>query len=188
MIKASKQHKAEFLKILCPAFLHNKSINLVVSHPSNIPSLMSYTFDKTLINGEAYISSDHTSCALITYPKRNRFSLSSVTLDLKLAFSTIQLHRVLKVLKREVRIKKYQPKQDFVHLWFIGTTPTEQGKGYGSALLKEILSLDHIKDKPVYLETSVPNNIKWYQKLGFKTIKIINTGFDLYIMQKPPFI
>lgn len=188
MIKASKQHKAAFLKILSPSFLHNKSINLVVCRPAKIPELMSYAFDKTLITGEAYLSTDHTCCALITYPKRAGYSLSAMWLDLKLAVSTIRLHRLNKVLTREVMIKKHQPADDFVHLWFIGTLPKEQGKGYGSTLLNEILSLDHIKNKPVYLETSVPENIKWYQKFGFKTSRIINTGFDLYIMQKPPLL
>ena len=184
IVKASHIHKEAVVSILSPAFAYNKSILLIVKHPAKIYQLMNYAFEKALLHGEIYISEDLNCCALITFPKSKILSLQSIWLDIKLAVATIGLHRLFKIIRREATIKKYQPRKYFTHLWFIATRPELQGNGMGSTMLYKIFNKGHIKNKPVYLETSTPENLKLYHRFGFEVVATINTGFDLYVMKK----
>jgi ribosomal protein S18 acetylase RimI-like enzyme len=68
------------------------------------------------------------------------------------------------------------PKEPHWYLWMIGTDPTRQGRGYGSALLRHALvSCD--RDKSLaYLESSNPRNLSLYLRHGFELIGTIQVG------------
>lgn len=57
-------------------------------------------------------------------------------------------------MKREALIKTNHPKQDFIHLWYIGVDPKEQGKGKGTELLQIIIQKARAQNKSICLETS----------------------------------
>lgn len=70
----------------------------------------------------------------------------------------------------------YHPSQPHWYLPIIGVEPTQQGKGYGSALMQHVLmqcDRDHI---PAYLEASKPANILFYERHGFKVLSTIQVG------------
>ncbi len=70
-----------------------------------------------------------------------------------------------KVLRRKIQLTKHYPKDDFLHLRYVGILEKHQGKSIGTKLLKEV-----IKDttKPIVLETSTLRNLSLYEKLGFE--------------------
>ena len=53
----------------------------------------------------------------------------------------------------------------------LGVDPAFQGQGYGKALLDPILSQAKADGLPVYLETSQPANVSFYQKMGFRVLR-----------------
>ncbi|MEZ2226143.1 GNAT family N-acetyltransferase [Microcoleus sp.] len=62
------------------------------------------------------------------------------------------------------------PSQTHWYLAMIGVEPTQQGKGFGSALLRHMLrQCDHDRI-PAYLEASSPQNIAFYKQHGFELI------------------
>jgi ribosomal protein S18 acetylase RimI-like enzyme len=68
------------------------------------------------------------------------------------------------------------PKEPHWYLWMIGTDPTRQGRGYGSALMRHALaSCDHDKTL-AYLESSNPRNLSLYLRHGFELIGTIQVG------------
>lgn len=186
LCEANKSDEQQIINILTEAFISNKSINFVVNKPAGIKRLIRYAFRKTLLHGQAYLLDDGSACALLTFPRNKKFSIASLLLDMHLALFTITIPRIKKILRRENMISMHQPKGAFAHLWFIGTKKKDQGKGKGSFLLKQILQLPTVNKYPVYLETSVPENVKWYQKHGFQIEQVVNTGFDLFIMRRAP--
>ena len=57
------------------------------------------------------------------------------------------------------------------YLQCLGVEPNHQGKGYGSALMRDMLKKIDMQGLPVFLETSILKNVKFYEKLGFETVK-----------------
>ncbi|HEY0652249.1 MAG TPA: GNAT family N-acetyltransferase, partial [Chryseosolibacter sp.] len=100
---------------------------------------MDYSFNVCSEFGEVWISDDQQACALILFPDKKRSSFRTLLWDLKLALSVIGIDRVSAVLKREAMIKSNHPKEPIAYLWFIGVNPQLQGKGVGSAFIKEVI-------------------------------------------------
>src|SRR5262245_7421615 len=60
------------------------------------------------------------------------------------------------------------PDEPHIHLGPLGVAPEMQGKGAGTALMNRYL--EHLKEKNAagYLETDKAENVKFYEKFGFK--------------------
>jgi len=79
-------------------------------------------------------------------------------------------------------------KQKKKHLLAIGTLPSEQGKGYGSTLLKEALAeLEAEKYYGGYnLESSNPRNVSFYERNGFLNLGAVSlSGMVVTLMVRP---
>src|SRR6185295_7660897 len=103
MLKATYNDKEIILDILCESFDSNKSVNYVVKQDGQrrkrIRTLMNYSFEICYKFGQLYLSDDKQACALILFPDKKKTSLTTILLDVKLAFLSIGLTRVIKVLK-----------------------------------------------------------------------------------------
>lgn len=178
------------VSILSKAFDENRSVNYVVRQDqkrvTRIGRLMEYSFNVCLKFGEVWLSDNERGCALILFPDRKRTTFRSILWDLQLAFFSIGLLRVGKVLGREARIKAFHPKEPFCYLWFIGVQTEDQGKGTGSSLLKDIIDRCETIGHPIYLETSVKNNLPWYRKFGFEIYNTIEFTYTLYLLRRNP--
>ncbi|MCX8065050.1 MAG: GNAT family N-acetyltransferase [Candidatus Hydrogenedentes bacterium] len=65
-----------------------------------------------------------------------------------------------------------------VPTWIIdvlGVSPQYQRKGIGSLLVREILKRAEEENVPAYVITHKLENVKFYEKNGFKLIKIVNS-------------
>jgi ribosomal protein S18 acetylase RimI-like enzyme len=188
MIKADYSDKELVLDILCKSFDSNKSVNYVVKQDENrqkrIRNLMEYSYEICSMFGQIYLSDDKKACALTLFPDKKRTSLKSIFLDAKMAISCVGIDRVSKVLDRDSKIKKSYPNDQILYLWFIGVNPGEQKKGIGSTLLKEIIRESNLSKRPIYLETSMPENIPFYNKLGFNIYKELDFGHTLFLIKR----
>jgi ribosomal protein S18 acetylase RimI-like enzyme len=54
------------------------------------------------------------------------------------------------------------------YLFILGTEPTAQGRGLGSALLAHMLARLDADQLPAYLESSSERNLAWYGRHGFE--------------------
>ncbi len=66
--------------------------------------------------------------------------------------------------------EQMRPKESFWCLDCIGTDPSQQGKGIGSALLRPMLERCDEEHSPVFLETAQPSNLGFYHRLGFSVV------------------
>jgi ribosomal protein S18 acetylase RimI-like enzyme len=71
---------------------------------------------------------------------------------------------------------RYHPSEPHWYLPTIGIDPTQQGKGYGSALLSHALIACDRDRKLAYLEASNTKNIPLYQRYGFELLGTIKVG------------
>lgn len=161
--------KLRVVNILIESFVNNDSINFVIGNSKNkekrFTRLLEYSYDKAILHGGIVLSQDNLSCCIYLDSTKSKTSFKSIYLDLKLVFGVIGLGRLKNVLKREAIIKKCFPKTDFIHIWYVGVVPDNQGQGLGTNLLNQIIKNN--KNKVIYLETSNQRNIPFYNRLGF---------------------
>lgn len=74
------------------------------------------------------------------------------------------------------QMDRKHPVEPHWYLPMIGVAPAKQGNGYGTALLERGLERCDREDKPAYLESSSPKNIPLYERHGFESCGVIQTG------------
>lgn len=174
------------IDILVDAFEGNKSVDFVVGNSrKNRKVLMEYSLENCLENGDVFISDSGNSCVLIKYSYQKKKPLKLLWWDVKLALSGIGVSNIRKVLERESSIEKTQPEEPFVYVWFIGVSPSHQGKGEGSEAMKFVSDLAKEKGLPICLETSTERNFNWYESLGYSVYETSNRfGFQFNYYRK----
>lgn len=80
--------------------------------------------------------------------------------------------RIQEVFKTITEDRELNMKVPYIYLYVIGVLPEHQGKGVGSSLINAMLNTLP-PEIPLYLETETEQNIKFYEKLGFKIMKEI---------------
>jgi ribosomal protein S18 acetylase RimI-like enzyme len=71
---------------------------------------------------------------------------------------------------------RYHPSEPHWYLPLMGVDPSQQGKGFGSALLQQVLIQCDRDNKLAYLESSNPKNISLYVRHGFEILGTIQVG------------
>jgi ribosomal protein S18 acetylase RimI-like enzyme len=71
---------------------------------------------------------------------------------------------------------RYHPSEPHWYLPLMGVDPSQQGKGFGSALLQHILIQFDRDNMLAYLESSNPRNIPFYKRHGFELLGSIQIG------------
>lgn len=86
------------------------------------------------------------------------------------------------------QMDRSHPSEPHWYLPMIGVDPAQQGKGYGSALLKHALERCDDEGKLAYLEASSPKSIPLYQRHGFELVSTIQVGSSppLFPMVRKP--
>ena len=74
------------------------------------------------------------------------------------------------------QMDKFHPDEPCWHLTFIAGDSAQQGKGYGSALLKHTLEDCALDKNLAYLESTNPANVSLYRRYGFEVIGNIQAG------------
>lgn len=103
------------------------------------------------------------------------FSLLSVFIPIvfKYGFQCMKRGGVLEKVFAE-----HRPKQPHYYLHMLGARHDQQGKGVGSALLREGLKVVDQHAMPAYLESSNENNLPLYERFGFRTTSEQTLGGD----------
>lgn len=167
-----RQDLEKIVQILTDSFRDNHSTQFVVKQDGRkeerLKNLIRYALFRGQINGEILLTPDEKAAYILLDSEKNKTSLRSVLWDIRLIVQCIGISNVSRVLKREKLIKNHHPSTPFVHLWYIGVDPAFQGLGHGTALMKQLLEKAKQANKPIYLETSTPQNFSFYENLGFQ--------------------
>jgi ribosomal protein S18 acetylase RimI-like enzyme len=76
--------------------------------------------------------------------------------------------RTLPVLRGLGEMERIHPTEPHWYLAVLGTDPSAQGRGLGSALLRSRLSRCDAERLPAYLESSKDGNVPYYERFGFR--------------------
>lgn len=79
------------------------------------------------------------------------------------------------VLEMFGQIERAHPVEPHWYLSAVGTLPAAQGRGRGRVLLQPVLDRCDQEGLPIYLESSNPRNLDFYDRLGFRVTSTVDT-------------
>lgn len=84
-------------------------------------------------------------------------------------------------------LNKHHPEIPHAHLVFLGVSPSAQGQGVGSAILKKTLAPLDERGVTAYLECTTPRNAALYARHGFEvTGEFEFPGLHMWTMTREP--
>ena len=128
----------------------------------------------------AYYSDDYSGAAL-WLPPQSQPDNDAIGNYLQQTISQQQQEEVFAVFEKMV---SYHPDEPHWYLAIFGVEPTQQKKGYGSALMKHALAMcDRLPrseadrdNKIAYLESSSLKNVRFYEKHRFQVMGKVQIG------------
>ncbi|MGH9303882.1 MAG: GNAT family N-acetyltransferase [Acidimicrobiales bacterium] len=138
--------------------------------------------------GEAYATGDLAAGALWIPPRQHRpptfgQAVAQLPIVLVLGSALVRGTRLVGLLER------HHPRSAHYYLATIGTDPSSQGAGRGSALMSEVLKRCDAQSIPSYLESSKESNVSFYERHGYEVIEEVTlegTQLRLWLMWREP--
>ena len=127
---------------------------------------------KAFVHGSAHTVADCAGTALWLPPDVHADEDPLVALVQSTAPKAIQ-EDVFAVLEA---MGRHHPTEPHWYLPLVGVDPSQQGRGYGSALMQHALLVCDRDRKLAYLESSNPSNIPLYERHGFDILGKIQVG------------
>lgn len=99
------------------------------------------------------------------------FTLRKQIAILPLLYTIAGIAGGLRGLALGEKLDALHPHEPHAHLVFLGVPPHAQGRGVGSAMLKETLAPLDASGTPALLEATTERNVALYQRHGFEVVK-----------------
>ncbi|WP_368566076.1 GNAT family N-acetyltransferase [Pseudoxanthomonas sp. UTMC 1351] len=138
----------------------------------HFPSFVKTLGGKAFEHGSAYFVDGYAGAALWLPPEVGPDEDALIALLQRTGSASVQKD-LLAVFEQMAR---YHPQEPHWHLPFIGVDPSQQGKGYGVALMRHALIPCDRDHALAYLESSNPKNIPLYERHGFELLGTIQAG------------
>jgi len=139
---------------------------------THFPSFVRALGGKAFAHGSAYYVDGYTGAALWLPPDVHPDENALIALLGRTVSEQIQKD-FFPVLEQ---MGRFHPSEPHWYLPFVGVDPSQQGKGFGSALLQHILIQVDRDNMLAYLESSNPRNIPLYKRHGFELLGSIQIG------------
>ncbi len=120
--------------------------------------------------GHVYTTEDRAGVAIWGAPDRVRRPFAELLHLLPTAPYLLGRHTAA-ALSMLGEVDARHPRQPHWYLATLGTEPTRQGTGVGSALLASVLARVDDEGMPAYLESSKERNVPLYARFGFEVVE-----------------
>jgi len=118
-----------------------------------------------------YISGDGSAAAMWAAPGKWALPMSEMALEAAPQTAAFG-RRLQRALRTQLQIEGLHPKSPkHWYLGYLGARQENQGQGFGSQLLREVLSKADADGVPAYLESSNERNVPLYERHGFKVVE-----------------
>ena len=138
----------------------------------HFPSFVRAFGGKAFAHGSAYYVDGYVGAALWLPPEVHPDEEALIAL----VQQTVSEHIQKDFFAVFEQMGRYHPSEPHWYLPLMGVDPSQQSKGFGSALLQHILIQFDRNNKLAYLESSNPRNIPLYKRHGFELLGTIQTG------------
>jgi ribosomal protein S18 acetylase RimI-like enzyme len=169
--KARKEDIPAMGQMLARAFHHDPIVDWVFRDEGRRPKYTRRFFEgraRVLIGQrEIYLAEDGAAAAMWARPDEWRDPPLRAFKELAILAPGVG-RRAVQVMRGLIEVETRHPKEPHWYLAVLGTDPTRQGEGLGSALLRQVLEDCDRDEVPAYLETGTERNVAFYTRHGFK--------------------
>lgn len=158
------------------------------SRPKWIERFMAWQLGRLIPQGQVHTTADGAGAALWALPDRWR-ETGADTMRLLLAVGPAMLVRLPQALRAVSGIEQHHPRERHLYLAVLGTDPSRQGEGIGSALMAPAITLCDSEGLPAYLESSKERNVDFYGRFGFRVVEelpLAKGGPPVWLMWRDP--
>jgi GNAT superfamily N-acetyltransferase len=124
--------------------------------------------------GHIYTTPERDAAALWGPPDIHRNGIKELAQLLPVApyLASDHTHRAFQLL---FEVDALHPKEPHWYLATLGTEPSLQGKGRGSALMSSMMERVDESGQPAYLESSKERNVPFYARFGFDVVEELHS-------------
>ncbi len=190
MISLQHSDASEAVNILVDAFDSDPLMKWLSDKPGFLEFFFSLSVPLFSQSGVCYFDDGKKGVALWT-PPGVRPSLPS-TLSNAIGFCKAGgVGSLLRFDRMQRKMERHDPPYPHYYLAYIGVCTEGKGMGLGSSLVSHILKECDERQFSAYLESSNPNNLSFYEKLGFNVMQEVELeagGPSLWPMLRTPVI
>lgn len=189
MQTATPAQREQVIEILHASFADNPSVNDAIKPGGNktkrIRELICYSVDSGYRRNGVYLSDDGHAAAICYNPAEFKSTFRDTLALIRLIHNAIGWSRLNYMSGKKKQMNQRRGNAPMFYLFYLGTNPQHQGKGSGSALLRDIMALAEKRNLPVYLETSLQSNVQFYEKRGMQVFDAwqIREGYAVHFMR-----
>lgn len=180
------------VSVLTDAFGRDPVMNWVIPAPQLYPRFFRLLLrDLFLPRGLVHLDADARGAALWLPPGESfdlRPSPQLLGLIMRLLL-TRGPRPLLRIPQQGALFERHHPPQPHYHLVFVGARQLHQGRGIGSALIKQGTRICDREHMPAYLESSNELNVPLYQRHGFEVMSqetLPGNGPRVWFMWREP--
>jgi GNAT superfamily N-acetyltransferase len=146
-----------------------------------------YELKLHLPKGSVYTTDDVAGGAIWAPPGEWRTSFGDLV-KVAPGLTRVTGTRMVRALRTMAAVESKHPEEPHWYLAVLGTDPSQQGKGVGSALLEPVLTRCDAEGVPAYLESSKESNIPFYRRHGFEVTSeiVLPKGPTVWPMWREP--
>lgn len=168
--KANQQDVEQIINSIVLAFSADPLVRWM--YPSAQQYLKSFpdfvsTFGTPAFDSQTVYYTENYSGAALWFPPQIEPDTDSLIEVILQTVSQSQQDEVSSLLEKT---SHFHPHDPHWYLGILGVEPIQQKKGYGSALIKQVLAFCDRDRQIAYLESSNPANNKFYEQHGFEII------------------
>jgi ribosomal protein S18 acetylase RimI-like enzyme len=177
---------------LCRAFFHDPVTEYLFPNEARRARRLEkyFSFEMRALflrRGESWTSAGLEAAAFWVPPRQSPPTLAELLAQLPVMWMfgrhLTRGHQLVQLLEAQ------RPRAPHHYLATIGTDPAEQGKGYGSALLRVVLERCDADGVPSYVESSNESNLSFYRRHGYELVGDVvvpGTPVKLWLMWREP--
>lgn len=191
--KVTNDDVPELSGVLARAFFDDPvAMHLIPSarrRPGGLRSFFRIQLRKDLIPfGGVYTTEDLAGAAMWAPPGKPAPSPIGMLLSVLPVAPYVLGRHFGRTIRSLAQVEAIHPKEPHWYLATLGTEPTRQGEGIGSALLRPVLERCDEDGARAYLESSKESNVPFYRRHGFEvTGKVrLGGGPDIWLMWRDP--
>ncbi|WP_380930186.1 GNAT family N-acetyltransferase [Sphingomonas arantia] len=154
--------------IFASAFQDEPALSYIIPDPTEravrLPSLFHLLIESDDKSGLQYMTEDGAAAALWRRPGQARLGWKEMLSQARPMVSALGPHLV-RALRVSHAMEQRFPTTPFWYLHYVGCERSRQRSGLGAEVVRA--GLAHVDGYPIYLETADPDNIPFYEQLGF---------------------
>lgn len=179
-------------RVLARAFVDDPIQEWLLPRPDDredrLVRMFRYNLRAQRARGQVWTVHTQSAAALWAAPGRHRPGAGEIITSLPLLASVVRggSGRGLRALQTLERLHPHEPHW---YLAQLGTDPSHQGRGLGSAVLEPVLERCDTEGLPAYLESSKEVNLGFYGRHGFEVrdeVPVAPGGPPLWTMWRDP--